>query len=108
MNTLEHVDILGVAGTPDPLEEPTMREQLPRMLGQLEQQTPLGLGQMYLVPGSQDRVRVEVDLQVVGLEPLRRRAPGRPTQQGADPGHQLIGAERLGQAIVGGSSRRRT
>src|SRR6266496_4355620 len=44
----QDVDIAGVAGTPHPFEQPVVREQLPRVLAELGQQRPLGLGQAHL------------------------------------------------------------
>jgi hypothetical protein len=54
-------------------------------------------------PLTPDLVGAEVDHQVVELAAVRRRTglvASRPPEDGADPGHQLVDAERLGHVVV--------
>ena len=53
-------------------------------------------------PFAGDHPPLEVDLDVVELEDARARLrAGRPAQDGADAGGQLVGVERLGDVVVG-------
>ena len=72
------------------------------MLGQLDQEPELGLGERDLFPSHSYRTGLRKDLDLA--EDGAGRAglgPGGPPQQGADARRQLLGLERLGDVVVG-------
>ena len=73
----------------------------PGFLRQHRQQSELDLGQREQLAAAGDPVGVQIDLQVVDAEYVRRlHAAAHPAQHGANTRHQFAGRERFNHIVV--------
>src|SRR5674476_931189 len=87
---------------PDAVEDLRLGQHAPRVPHEVAEQLELGCGQVDLRTGAEHLVAVLVQHQVpdhqVGVGGLR--GGSGPAEQGAQPGHHLLKAERLGDVVV--------
>lgn len=97
----QHLGLMHVRWAPYLAQQRVVCEETPAMAKQSPQKPDFDRCEVYLRAGAMQRVRRKVDLQAIELHAGLHGVFSRPSQDGAQSGHEFARRERLHDAVVG-------